>query len=221
MKNYIANIPFLKPWYFYLITVFLKLKNDKFTAGYNLRINKTKLGYSVSIGDNSSLTRCKIGSFTYISKNCSLRDVFIGKFCAIAPDFKAGLGFHPISFVSIHPSFYSNEKQVSHSFTSKKLITDHKPIIIGNDVWIGSGVTVLDGIKIGDGAVIAAGAVVNRDINDYEVVGGVPAKHIKYRFNEEEIKKLKKIKWWNWDLNKLKQKANLFLNIKEFLHDSL
>jgi virginiamycin A acetyltransferase len=75
--------------------------------------------------------------------------------------------------------------------------------IVGNDVWFGRECMILPGIKIGDGAVIAAGAVVVQDVPPYAVVGGNPAKIIKYRFSEEIIEELLKIQWWNWDLDKI------------------
>ena len=74
---------------------------------------------------------------------------------------------------------------------------DKIAILIGNDVWIGDHVILLEGIKIGDGAIIAAGSVVVKDVPSYAMVGGNPARVIRYRFKEDEIEYLKKIKWWN------------------------
>lgn len=74
---------------------------------------------------------------------------------------------------------------------------DYKPIIIGNDVWIGARVVILDGVKVGDGAVIATGAIVTKDVPPYAIVGGVPAKIIKYRASEEQIREYADSEWWN------------------------
>ena len=76
-------------------------------------------------------------------------------------------------------------------------------IIIGHDVWIGHGVKILGGVKIGNGAVIGTGAIVAKNIPPYAIAVGNPARVIKYRFDEETIKKLLAVKWWNWDLKKL------------------
>lgn len=84
-------------------------------------------------------------------------------------------------------------------------------IIIGNDVWIGTNAIILSGVTIGHGAIIAAGAVVTKDVPSYAIVGGNPAKIIKFRFNEAKIKELIEIKWWDWDEDKIRQQVS-FLN---------
>jgi virginiamycin A acetyltransferase len=84
------------------------------------------------------------------------------------------------------------------------------PVNIGNDVWIGTQSTILTGVTIGDGAIIAANSVVSKDVPPYAIVGGTPAKVLKYRFSEEIIEKLLDIKWWNWDLEKIKLNKELF-----------
>ena len=75
--------------------------------------------------------------------------------------------------------------------------------VIGNDVWVGANVTILKGVSIGDGAVIAAGAVVTKDVEPYAIVGGVPAKFRKYRFDKEIVRKLLELQWWNYTLESL------------------
>jgi hypothetical protein len=82
-------------------------------------------------------------------------------------------------------------------------------IIIGNDVWIGAKSTIMSGVKIGHGAIVAAGAVVTKDVQPYSVVGGNPAKHIKFRFDEKQIEKLLEISWWDWEESKIKEEAML------------
>ena len=219
MKNIISNIPFIKPWFFFLKAIIYKLKTKKLNIGYNIQLTNLKIGYSVTIGEGSKLTRTEIGDFSYLSSDCFMRDVKIGKFCSIGPRVKAGLGYHPTDLVSTHPSFFSDEKQVQHTFTNKKIYVDHLSIEIKNDVWIGANAIILDGVTIGNGAIIGAGAIVNKNVADYEIVGGVPARHIRFRCSNNEIKKLLKIKWWDWDLSQLKSKAFLFRNKKIFFEN--
>lgn len=90
-------------------------------------------------------------------------------------------------------------------------------VTIGNDVWIGANVVILQGVHIGDGAIIAAGAVVTKDVDDYAIVGGVPAKLIRYRFSERQIKAFKEIQWWNWNMDKIQENMELFYRPEDFL----
>lgn len=87
---------------------------------------------------------------------------------------------------------------------------DFDKVIIGNDVWIGMNVCILPGVKIGDGAVIGAGSVVTKDVPDYAIVAGNPARIIKFRFCENTVKILKQSKWWNWDRSIIEENIELF-----------
>jgi serine acetyltransferase len=92
-------------------------------------------------------------------------------------------------------------------------------IIIENDVWIGAKATIMSGVRIGNGAIVAAGSVVSKDVPPYAIVAGNPAKVVKYRFSDEQIKKLLSIAWWNWDEQKIKDNAMTMWsnNIDEFI----
>jgi serine acetyltransferase len=96
-------------------------------------------------------------------------------------------------------------------------------IIIGNDVWIGAKATIMSGITIGDGAIIAAGSVVVKDVEPYSMVGGNPAKHLKFRFTEKQIDSLLKISWWNWTEDRIKSDAMMMWSdsIDEFIDKNL
>ncbi len=98
-------------------------------------------------------------------------------------------------------------------------------VIIGNDVWIGQSCTIMSGVKIGDGACLAAEALIVKDVPPYSIVGGNPARMIRERFNPDQIERLIRIAWWNWDSDKLKKNFALLLssNIDAFIeaHDSI
>lgn len=87
-------------------------------------------------------------------------------------------------------------------------------------MWIGCGAVIMSGIKIGNGAIIGAGAVVTHDVDDYEIVGGVPAKHIRYRFSEEVRKRLNNIQWWEFSDKTIKNNIQLFNFNNDIEHDN-
>jgi len=152
-----------------------------------------------------------LGDLSYVGKRSQVCSTKMGRFCSIGEDVKIGPGLHPVDFVSTHPAFYANNKK-SLCFSDKLLIDEYKAVEIGNDVWIGTNAIILGGLKIGDGAIIAAGAIVTKDVEPYAIVGGNPAKIIKYRFSEEVIAKLLKLKIWERDLKWIRENHAYFLN---------
>ncbi len=116
--------------------------------------------------------------------------------------------------------FYSTMKQNGTTLSSKNKIVERKRIHIGNDVFIGINVTVLDGVTIGDGAIIGAGAVVSKDIPPYAIAVGCPIKIIKYRFDGNTIKRLTKLKWWEWNDNQLQNVERHFFDVETFLNNN-
>jgi len=158
-----------------------------------------------------------LGDYSYIANNSRISNAIIGKFCSIGPNFCCGLGIHPTSGISTSPMFYSVAKQNGLSLAKENKIEETKQTFIGNDVFIGANVTVLDGVTIGDGAVIGAGAVVTKDVPPYAIAVGVPAIVVKYRFAEKQIEELLKIKWWNFEGEKLNEIERCFFDIEVFL----
>lgn len=157
-----------------------------------------------------------VGKYTYGNPNViwesSGAKLNIGNFCSIAGNVNIYLGGnHRTDWITTYPFGHIN-KQIFNTFSGIGHPATKGDVNIGNDVWIGNNVTIMSGIKIGDGAVIAANSHVVKDVEPYSIVGGNPAKHIKYRFNEEQIQKLLHIKWWFWDDNKINEYLPLLCN---------
>lgn len=190
------------------------------TIGYSLvrseRAN-TMLGANTKVYEPFFLHDVELGDYSYIAKNSTVNNCEIGKFCSIGPNFCCGLGIHPTNGLSTAPMFYSTAKQNGISLCEDNKIEESKRTKIGNDVFIGANVTILDGVTVADGAVIGAGAVVTKDIPPYAVAVGVPAKVVKYRFDEDTIKALLEKQWWNGIEDDLKKVERYFWDVEGFL----
>lgn len=199
----------------------------------NSDIRSFNIAKNVVIGNNCLVSRhtkiadnVTIGDCTYFNSNENWitieSNVKIGKFCSIAPGVVIGLGNHNYNNVTTHPILYNNyyvkkmkldiNKLKQDGLVDKDLVTE-----IGNDVWIGMNANIKRGVKIGDGAVIGAGAVVTHDVPPYAIVGGVPSRVIKYRFDEQKIKMLLESKWWDWSKEKLDRNFDLLYNVDDFV----
>lgn len=156
-------------------------------------------------------------SYSYAERRGTDNSITIGNFVSIAINsiFDGGYTHNP-SFVSTFP-FHARMERCGHLESNCKSKGD---IIIGHDVTIGEGVSIHSGVTIGHGAIIGTKAVVTKDVEPYMVVGGVPAKFIKRRFTFEQVEKLLKIEWWNWDDEKIIANAHLLQsdNIQEFIN---
>lgn len=192
-----------------------KFKSQNLIVGIGTGLQNVNFGKNVFIGSNVQLNDTYIDDYSYVNSGAYIGHTRIGKFCSIASGVKISLGVHPMDFVSLHPAFYANNKGFD-TFSDRTYIKEYANVEIGNDVWIGTDVMIPGGINVGDGAVIAAGAVVTKNVEPYSVVGGVPAKLIKYRFKKEVITKLLHIKWWCKDENWLGNNFLLFHDIEKF-----
>jgi len=191
-------------------------KNDKISI-------LTFIDKNCLISTNSAITRfCKLrkvqlGDYSYIGVNSNISNCEIGRYCSIGPSVKIGLGKHPIDLLSTSPIFYNPKNILNISLTEELQYQEYENTIIKNDVWIGANAIILDGIKIGNGAIIAAGAVVTKDVPDYAIVAGVPAKVIKLRFSEDIVQELLRTQWWKREPEEFKKDIKYFDNIQKIL----
>ncbi len=189
---------------------------DRLKMIYRLNLNASIFSFvhDSSIGNFCGIEKGVImhntvlGDFSYINKFSKVENCSIGKFSCIGENVKIGGFYNHKKGISIHPSFHSLKPPINFSFFKDKKFISSKKIIIGNDVFIGTGAYILDGIEIGDGCIIGAKSIVTKSVPPYSVVVGNPAQIKSKRFSDSEIQKLIKVKWWNWDIEKIKSKAS-------------
>ena len=180
LKNPLASWIY---WIFFKYLNEFKYASKSLSIGYLARFGNCKFGYNNTIYAGALLSNVSMDDYSYVSAGGAVSNAIIGKFTCIGPEVLIGLGKHPSrDFVSTHPIFYSSRRQVGISFATENAFEEFSPVTIGSDVWIGARAIVLDVVSIGDGAIIGAGAVVTKDVPDYAVVGGVPARIMRYRF---------------------------------------
>lgn len=170
------------------------------------KLISSSLGAWCELGPCTMLQNTVFDDFSYAGSNCIFQNVRVGKFSNIAAYVRIGATDHPLerptqhhfTYRSFMYGFGENDKEFFQKRASK--IT-----YLGHDTWIGHGSMIKPNVKIGNGAVIGQGSVVTKDIPPYAIAVGVPAKVIKFRFNDDIIKALERIKWWNWDYKKIKK----------------
>lgn len=170
----------------------------KLNAIKNSKIHpKAKLCYKIQMVNSS------IGKYSYIGENGSILYTDIGAFCSIAENCTIGGPSHSMEYVSTSPIFTKGRNIFGKNFAEINF-DPYRRTIIGNDVWIGSMCMIKAGIQVGNGAVIGMGSVVTRDVPDYEIWAGNPARCIRKRFDDKTIEKLRKIKWWEYNDTELR-----------------
>lgn len=141
-------------------------------------------------------SNCKIGNYTYIGTYSNITKATIGNYCSIANFVVIGPGEHKQNRIST--SHYFAEEDNYEELTKE-------PCIVGNDVWIGTNSIIKRGVRVGNGVIIGANSFVNKDVPDFAVVAGSPARIIRYRFAEEKVRKIMQSEWWNYEPEEAKK----------------
>lgn len=223
MKSLLVYIKYIisKPFYYFRAT--LSYKNVVLHYPVNVAKNSSFEGMNAIYSDSYFCGTMGLGS--YIGTNCNL-NATIGRFCSIANNVRCNPGTHPYKepFATTSPNFFSLRKQTGDTFATKQMFEEFKlydkelnrAVKIGNDVWIGDSVFLVGGIEIKDGAMILAGAVVTKDVPAYAIVGGIPAKVIGYRYDEQTIDFLLRTQWWNNNIQWFKDNWELLCDLEKF-----
>lgn len=187
------------------------LKKIRFYGALNSVIHR-----SSKLESGTSFVNSTMDKHSFCGYNCSINNTTIGKYCSIGTNVIIGGGNHPIDWISTSPAFYDGRDSI------KLKISKHRrnipmTTIIKNDVWIGDGVIIKQGVSVGHGAIVGFGSRVTKNVPDYAIVAGNPAKILRYRFDEEIIKELLNLNWWDKNENELKRYSSKTNNVIEFI----
>ena len=193
------------------IKLLLKIKNRLYNKKHHTDIHSTEASLKASyekhvhIAPRTIVTDdVTIGKYSYVNTGSSIENCTIGNYCSIS------------SGVWVCPFEHDTRRRSTHPFTGS--VPKRDPVTIGNDVLISLNAIILSGVTVGDGAVIGAGAVVTKDVAPFEIVGGVPAKHIGWRFEETEQKRIAATGWWNYDKAVLEKNLDYFKGTSDSFH---
>jgi len=175
--------------------------------------------------DSVLISPCTIGFGTNINGKISVMGISattIGKYCAIGSDVKILTAEHVLNMPNL-------QVRLQQRIGGNPVATSKGDVVIGNNVWIGDSAIILSGVHVGDGAVIGAGTIVTKNVEPFSIVAGSPARKIRMRFNDNIIRQLLDIQWWNWTEEKMRRNLTFFnmdltslpdeVDLKDFIVD--
>jgi phosphonate metabolism protein (transferase hexapeptide repeat family) len=171
------------------------------------RVVRSTLGRFTEIAEGSHILESTIGDYSYTARFADVAYSRLGKFANVAAFTRINPGEHPHHRASLHHFMYRSsyywpeEADEAHVFDWRR----SRSVIIGNDTWVGHGAVIMKGVTVGDGAVVASNAVVTKDVPPYAIVGGLPAKFIKWRHPPAVAERLQALAWWDWGHEELRQ----------------
>jgi len=168
------------------------------------RVRDSTFGAFCEVGARTKVAECAFGDFSYVANDSDIIYTTVGKFCSIAAHVRINPGNHPTQRVAMnHFTYRSSAYGLGEDDPAFFDWRRSFHVTLGHDVWIGHGVVLLPGVSMGNGAVAGAGAVVTKDVPDFAIVVGNPARLLRYRFSPEVVQALDRIAWWNWPHERL------------------
>jgi phosphonate metabolism protein (transferase hexapeptide repeat family) len=169
------------------------------------KVSQSTLGRYTEVGANCSVSHSKMGDYSYCVGGTQIAYADIGKFSNIAAHVRIYASMHPMHRASLHhftyraAQYFEGEEDEAEFFEWR----ESNSITIGHDTWIGHGAVIMPGVTIGNGAIIGSNAVVTKDVADFAIAVGVPARTIKQRFPDPVASRIDALAWWDWDHDRL------------------